>query len=291
MNIRPLLAGVCSLAILSAPASSRAASAPQPPIWYLAQGSRPAAIIGPLPHIKHGPVLGLTPGFDATSTNWAGYVDVVKAPRPGPELEAVLVVPQFDNHDSKFDMISFWTGFDGFNNNHILQAGVDCFIDGSNRSNNGCYTFAEYYPDATIGLFNVSIGDVIGLFSFHEPDGSGGGFYVFNWTNGDVAGVANNFFCNVPACPSADPYTGDSAEWIVEAPQVNGQLAPLVQITQPGGVEIYNDIMLSFNGRRDRYPYDRPNKASYRLSLVQNGVTAAVPHEISPFSFGILTYP
>jgi hypothetical protein len=289
MNIGSLLAGVCSLAILSSPASSQGASPPQSPIWYLAHGSQPAAIIGRLPHIKHRPVIGPITSLDATSENWAGYVDVVTVPKSGPEMEAVFVVPGFDNYDSKMDMISFWTGFDGFGNDHILQAGVDCFIDGSNRANNGCYTWAAYYPDITIGLFPVHIGDVIGLFSFHNyADNKGGGFYVINWTNGDAAG-SDLFTCNAAACPSPDPYTGNSAEWIVEAPEVNGQLAPLVRLTQP--IEIYNDIMLSFDGDKDRYPYDQPTATSYRLRLIQNGVIAAMPQEISPFSFGVLTYP
>ena len=247
-------------------------------MWHWSHSKHVTNFIGPLPHIKHGPV-----SFPA---NWAGYVDLIEAPK-GPELEATLVIPSFNAHDGNLNAVSFWTGLDGVLDNHLLQAGVDCFIDGSNIANNGCFTWVDYFPDATIGLYPVQIGDVIGLFAFHNTDGQGGGFYIFNYTTGDAAG--GNITCNSAACPSSDPYTGTSAEWIVEAPEVYGQIVPMVDIER--GVEIYNCIMLSFNGARDRYPYDLPNTTSYQITLTQNGVAAAAPQIINAFSFDVVTYP
>jgi hypothetical protein len=255
-------------------------------MWHLFHGNRVTNFIGPLPHIKHRPYIGSIQNLDAVPANWSGCVDLIKAPRPGPELEATLVVPKFSAHDANLDAVSYWTGFDGVVDNNVLQAGLDCLIDGS-TGDNECFTWVAYFPDATIGLFPVNPGDVIGLFAFHNTDGTGGGFYVFNYSNGDVAG--GSITCTVPACPSPDPYTGTSAEWIVEAPEVNGQIAPMVNIER--GVEIYNCIMLSFNGARDRYPYDAPNTTSYKITLVQNGVVAAAPQKINAFSFDVVTYP
>lgn len=260
---------------------------------YMARGTTPTPIIGPLPHVKHIPPIGLGAGTDTTTSNWAGYVNVISDPRDGPELEAFFVVPQFDNYDANVNMISIWGGFDGFNNNHMLQVGVDCYIDGSNRSDTGCYTWVQAYPDVTIALFPVSIGDVIGIYAFHNSPDSGpasSGVFVHDDTTGDIYDQSNDFTCNVPTCPSPDPYTGNSVEWIVEAPVLNGQLAHLPRLTN-GGVRMLNDIMLSFTQQIDRYPNDHLNQNCYKLSMVQNGITVAVPQEIRPLAFKVVTYP
>jgi len=242
-------------------------------------GAEASAEIGRWPQLTHTPNVGSA----TLSANWAGYANEILVP-PGPELEAVFVVPQYSARDANLDGVSIWTGFDGLvDHDHLLAAGVDCFANGA-TGERACFTWIEYYPDATIALAYVNPGDTIGLFSFHNTDGTGGGAYVYNYTSGEILGQ-QSFTCDAPQCPSRDPYTGTSAEWIVGAPTINGQIVPLANFSP---VEIYNCIMLSFNGARDRYPGDETT--SHAITLGQNGLML-VPTQVDPFSFQMTPQP
>jgi len=246
-------------------------------------GAEASAEIGRWPQLTHTPNVGSA----TLSANWSGYANEILVPRPGPELEAVFVVPQYSARDANLDGVSIWTGFDGFvDRDHLLAVGVDCFANGSTGVRE-CFAWAENYPDATVALFYVNPGDLMELFVFHNQIGLGtSGYYVTDLTTGDSAGLDHSFTCDVPQCPSNDPYTGTSAEWIVGAPTINGQIAPLANFSP---VEMYNCIMLSFNGARDRYPGDSP-RTSHPMTLSQNGLVLA-PRRVDPFSFQMTPQP
>jgi hypothetical protein len=181
-------------------------------------------------HIYNGPARNVKTGSAvnnataATSENWSGYVvyepeGTFSGNNPintaNWTVPAVAPVPPATCSSATYAS-SQWVGFDGWDSNDVLQAGTaaDC--------GNSDYAWYEWYPNAeTIVSLPVGPGDYVTVeVSYCGGCSVKGSALLLN----DVTGKSVSIGFNPP---SGATYLGDSAEWIMERPTVNGALADL----------------------------------------------------------------
>lgn len=126
--------------------------------------------------------------------------------------------------DSISDYAAQWVGFDGWNSSDVLQAGTYsvAYCSGG-TSSQSYYAWFEWYPN-NASILNLAFhqGDVAIVQVFYYPSGEPGqGFFEIGneSTSQSVSGYFNP--------PAGTTYVGDSVEWIVERPTVNGSLSDL----------------------------------------------------------------
>jgi len=169
-----------------------------------------------------------------TSSNWSGLVlyqdarlfDPVPL-QPYDIVSAEWIVPAVTGEPNIQDDSAFWTGMDGWGSNNVLQDGTE--QQAFTFAHFGIqFTIANYYawteffpfPEQLISNFNVSPGDHIGAVVSGKIGTGSGLCFLVDLTTGIQA------FVSVSAPPGIT-FTGNSAEWIMERPTVNGSLPDL----------------------------------------------------------------
>jgi hypothetical protein len=137
------------------------------------------------------------------------------------------VVPNAYPKSGEVFLNSYWIGLDGFSGpgaNEVLQAGVDCSLLGSTTT---FYAWHQWAPSAKVGITNlaVSAGDLV-MVSITATHGAGATTATVSFAN-ITSGVATSF---AVSAPPAMQLAGNSAEWIVEAPNGANQLADYGQV-------------------------------------------------------------
>jgi hypothetical protein len=115
-----------------------------------------------------------------------------------------------------------WVGFDGWGSNDVLQAGTEA--DATCTST--LYSFwYEWFPYAQTRISSPTIlpGDFAQIEVWYTTSSPYGHAMVSNLTAGTGAVVGFN-------PPSGTTYVGDSAEWVLERPTINGSLADLPNV-------------------------------------------------------------
>jgi len=187
---------------------------------------------GPAIHVVEGGTLqdGAT---SVKSYNWSGYAVTAKSGKNGAftknksAIYAEWVVPvaqqAFGVCNGGYDYSSQWIGFDGFNSSDVLQAGTEVDAYCSGGSTNTFYSaWYEWYPydETRVTSPDVQPGDLMGAEVWYTTAAPYGNAYLVNYTLQQAATYAFN-------PPAGTTYVGNSAEWIVERPGVNGGLANL----------------------------------------------------------------
>ncbi len=218
-------------------AVSAAAASPSSSIPVLTQTTithRPAQKIGPL-----APVQGTSNSVAAQSWNWSGnsIVDPTN-PFQGEVVVGEFVVPTarqaFGTCIGGWAYSSLWPGIDGNGSNDVLQGGVeaDAYCNG-NTTASYYSAWVEWYPYAETRVSAPAMhpGDLV---------------YVEVWSSSPTFGYV--MFFNVSTqqsvtygltAPSGTSLVGNSVEWVVERPGVNGGLATLtnyIDASWPAGV-------------------------------------------------------
>ena len=182
-----------------------------------------------LTNIKHGPIQRVSESSN-TSNNWSGAVAFSGATSYQADsfyyVFADYVVPAarqaYGVCTGSWDFSSTWIGIDGSGSDDVLQAGSesDAYCDGSGTAS--FYSaWYEWFPlgEVRIKNFPISAGD--DLFVEVWSEGPTQGFAYFeNYTTGQT--VELEF-----SAPAGVNLVGNSAEWVVERPGVNGGLADL----------------------------------------------------------------
>ena len=180
-------------------------------------------------------------GTDATwaSSNWSGYAETgnftsVSGSWTVPTVTAGASTGGF-RHPTTSWFSASWLGIDGFNNSSLIQTGTEQdFYSGSAHYN----AWWEILPAAETPIsYPVNPGDVMTatITETSQVVSSGGGRHsrssgtehVWNITIGDTT-AGWSFTTNQGYSGS-----GSSAEWVVEAPQVGGQIASLANYSFP----------------------------------------------------------
>jgi hypothetical protein len=159
---------------------------------------------------------------NATSSNWSGSVAFAPVNRTFGWIEGQWTVP--NPHTATFGSYyaSEWIGIDGWGSGDVLQAGTETeIIDVGIFSFTQVYAWWEWFPAGEMAITNlpVSPGDVMYCLICVNSTTSAT-VYISNQSSL----VTTSFSI---AAPTGTTLVGNSAEWIVERPTVNGSVANL----------------------------------------------------------------
>jgi len=177
------------------------------------------------PHKVHGPRKRLASSGTESSTNWSGGVVYAPSGQSFRWVQGDWVVPNVDAPtQNQWYYCSNWIGIDGDGSGDVCQAGVECEVYKSGNSiSRNIYPWWEWFPASEVAITNLSInpGDMVTMLIC---------------TTGANATLASAFFTNRTTgastsfqfqAPSGTKLVGNCAEWIVEAPTVNGSQSAL----------------------------------------------------------------
>jgi hypothetical protein len=199
-----------------------------------------------LTNIYHGPAQIASLGevragaTNATSTNWSGYVISGANGLFTPNNSYVYsgwFVPAAHQAvgicNTTWDYSSQWVGFDGWGSNDVFQAGTEA---DANCSSTDYYFWYEWYPAGSVKVSQpVGPGDWVTVEVQYTTASPHGTAFLSNGTSGTA------FSFNPP---SGTTYVGNSAEWIVERPTVNGSLPDLANYF----FDLFNNNPQAYNG-------------------------------------------
>lgn len=153
-----------------------------------------------------------------SSTNWAGYVAVSNITNPvknsvtkvaGSWIVPTITIAKNNSYSA------FWIGIDGYSNGTVEQIGT------AHDSSSGVvqhYAWFEMYPGGSYSIngFPLAVGDTISATITY----TGNGIFVMSLYNN-----TKKVFVTIPtAYTKSITAQRSSAEWIVEAPYLNGIL-------------------------------------------------------------------
>ncbi|HEY7333292.1 MAG TPA: G1 family glutamic endopeptidase [Bryobacteraceae bacterium] len=187
-------------------------------------------------NISNGPpsglsntITGVANSLATTSTNWSGFAQTSAAgtfKHNGDWVFGEWMVPKaqqaFGVCDGTWWYSSQWVGFDGYGSSDVLQAGTEADAYCSGGVTTTFYSaWYEWYPFNEVRIsLPVSGGDLMGGEVWYTTTAPYGHAYLVDYTN--QHSISINF--NPPA---GTVYQGNSVEWVVERPGVNGSLANL----------------------------------------------------------------
>jgi Peptidase A4 family/PASTA domain len=168
----------------------------------------------------HGPRRRLPEAGTETSTNWSGGVVFAPMGQSFKWIEGDWVVPDVDAPtENQWFYCSNWIGIDGDGSADVCQIGVECEAFRSARSTSrNIYPWWEWFPlpEVQITNFPVSPGDMVTmLLCTTGANATTASAFLTNRTTG--ASTSFSF-----DAPNGTKLVGNCAEWIVEAPTVNG---------------------------------------------------------------------
>jgi hypothetical protein len=194
--------------------------------------------------IRHAPLMAAPPAgaantsVAATSVNWSGYV----APAPAFAFGNQSITAVFGDwmlpvaqtafngchpHGGESVYSSTWVGIDGSGSYDVLQAGTESDAVCAGGVVAPFQTaWYEWFPDYEVRVANL-------------PVSPGDAMYVHVWAKNATRGhvyIANKTTRQSVAlmfdAPPGTALIGNSAEWVIERPVVDGQLATLTNYVQ-----------------------------------------------------------
>jgi hypothetical protein len=118
-----------------------------------------------------------------------------------------------------------WIGLDGDGSGDVCQAGMLCAAyQSGNAITRTIYPWHEWYPSPSVEITNLPInpGDLITML-ICTPQGAGSTTATIFFSN-TTSGVSTSYTITAP---SGTQLAGNSAEWVVETPLVNGVLTSM----------------------------------------------------------------
>jgi hypothetical protein len=159
-----------------------------------------------------------------TSTNWSGAVSFAAKGDSATYVIGQWTVPDVVAPGLGSYYCASWVGIDGDGSGDVLQAGTECdVVSFGFFTAKQTYVWWEWYPnyEVQIANFPVTSGDVMFCAICVHSD-TEAGFYLTNLTTG-----ASTSFTKT--APEGTHLVGNCAEWIVEAPTVNGGQSALAR--------------------------------------------------------------
>ena len=159
-----------------------------------------------------------------TSTNWSGAVSFAAKGDSATYVIGQWTVPDVVAPGLGSYYCASWVGIDGDGSGDVLQAGTECdVVSFGFFTAKQTYVWWEWYPnfEVQIANFPVTSGDVM-FCAICVHSNTEAGFYLTNLTTG-----ASTSFTKT--APEGTHLVGNCAEWIVEAPTVNGGQSALAR--------------------------------------------------------------
>jgi Peptidase A4 family len=225
--------------------------------------SRPMTIIEPQFALRTDKRHGMRQTIaDATSTNWSGSVAFAAKGDSATYVIGQWTVPDVVAPASGSYYCATWVGIDGDGSADVLQAGTEQeVVSFGFITARATYAWWEWFPDFEVQIpnFPVTSGDVM-FCAICVHSTSEAGFYLTNLTTG-----ASTSFTKTS--PRGTTLVGNCAEWVVEAPTVNGGQSALARYG-----DVYFDSCIAgtkkqallFGGRGD--PITMVNASNKKIS-------------------------
>ena len=171
-------------------------------------------------HTQKGSTMGAGP---ETSDNWSGGVVYAPSGQSFTWVQGDWVVPNvYPTVQNQWEYCASWVGLDGDGSGDVCQAGMICSVYQSGNSvSRTIYPWHEWFPASWVVITNLAIspGDMVTmLICTNGAASTTATIYFGNHTSG----VATSYQITAP---SGTKLVGNSAEWIVETPRVNGVLS------------------------------------------------------------------
>jgi Peptidase A4 family len=183
--------------------------------------------------VKHRP-LGTIEGTES-SNNWSGAVQHAPKGQAFRWVQGDWTVPNvYPPTEGQWFYCSNWIGIDGDGSRDVCQAGIECevFQFGPFLIRN-IYAWSEWFPESEVAISNfpVEAGDEITCLICTSGQGAtSAAIFLANRSSGAATSFAIT-------APTHTQLVGNSAEWVVERPEVNGVLAELADY---GSVFFFN---------------------------------------------------
>ncbi len=194
------------------------------------------------------------------TSNWSGYI---VGNGPYASVTGTFNVPSLVSGTPVGDAMAAWVGIDGWGNTSLIQAGISEFIDPYNPNYFVIQPWWEILPAPPVDITSmvVSAGDEVTV-TIGQVGGTDWSISLTDDTNGE------RFVTD-------QTYTGpaSSAEWIVEAPSVNGSPVGLATYSPP----------VTFDGLGIAGPETTLTEAI----MVQDGVAVSTPSPLSSNGFTV----
>ncbi len=156
--------------------------------------------------------------------NWSGYV--ATASTPFTKVETSYIQPTVKCTVTGADSV-FWTGFDGYNNGTVEQAGTEAVCGAANTTPT-YFAWWEMYPTNSPQHMPITInpGDSIDVTVVYNKAKA-----TYTMTVDDKTSKKKS--ADKATCASNQTCARDSADWIIETPTVDdeGDYAPLADWT------------------------------------------------------------
>ena len=224
--------------------------------------------------LKAGSAAASASGSAAESYNWSGYVNLNGVTSYGSSsfyyIIGDYVVPvarqAYGQCVPTWDWSVTWVGIDGWGSSDVLQAGseADAFCS-SGKTSTYYSAWYEWYPYGWTRITSLPIVPGDDLFvEVWSTSSTAGHAYLVNYNTDQY--VTINF-----SAPPGTHLVGNSAEWIVERPNIGGSLATLTNYisdyfsdsyaynfgysgVDPGSATSFPVTMLDNNGNAISYP-------------------------------------
>jgi hypothetical protein len=156
-----------------------------------------------------------------TSGNWSGGVVYAPQGQSFTWVQGDWVCPNVyaPTQNQAYYNVS-WIGIDGDGSADVCQAGMVCEVTNNSRTINPWH---EWFPSSWVNITNLLIlpGDMISMLICTAGAGSTSATIAFANVS---SGLATSYTITAP---TGTKLVGNSAEWIVETPGINGQLAQM----------------------------------------------------------------
>lgn len=163
-------------------------------------------------HLGDSPFASTTVG----ALNWAGYAGLGSANGTVTAVSGTWVQPAVTCLKSGSQYLATWVGIDGFNSDDLVQTGTGAQCSGGSASYNAWWEVLPA-PETPISSITVHAGDTISASVTYSTS-----THKFTMTITD----GTHSFSKTKAVPST---ARNSAECIVERPEVSGSLARLAK--------------------------------------------------------------
>lgn len=177
------------------------------------------------------------PVAESISSNWSGYAALTSLTKPANDVVTNVsgrwTVPALSSTPGQ-SYSSIWVGIDGYASTTVEQIGTEHDFSAGVQKN---YAWFEMYPNGAYEIlgFPLNVNDQIGAQVAYQ----GNNTFVLTLTN-----YTRKVFTSVPTSYTMSTTAKrSSAEWVVEAPYLNGVL-PLADF----GVETFSNCSATIRG-------------------------------------------
>lgn len=218
------------------------------------------------------------------SSNWSGYAETCKAPYT--EVSGNWNVPSVSGPNGSYS--AAWVGIDGYTNSSLIQTGTEQDVSSSGQASYAAWwtTSAQNFAEQPITTGcsgsgtcgQVSAGDAIAATITQAGAGSTSWTIVLSDTSAGWSFTKTLTYTG----------PGASAEWVLEAPTVGGQVATLANFASANTPLVFDLGTVNAGVSPDLFYSDGGQMVAGHGRFVQVVSTPSMPDgDVSPDGFAI----